>query len=156
MLKPGDAAPDFTLQDGKGQSRSLRALREQGPVVIFFYPRDESPICTREVCAFRDAYQDFLDAGAGVLGISSDSEKSHAAFSTHHSLPYPLLADPGGAVRRAFGVPKMLGIMDGRATFIVDRQGIVQEAFLSQIQAGAHVQRALERIHELVKPVKTG
>ncbi len=100
MLKPGDAAPDFTLQDGTGQSRSLRALREQGPVVIFFYPRDESPICTREVCAFRDAYQDFLDAGAGVVGISSDSEKSHAAFSTHHSLPYPLLADPPAGVER--------------------------------------------------------
>jgi peroxiredoxin Q/BCP len=155
MLKPGSPAPDFTLKDEKGNSQSLHSLRERGPVVVFFYPRDESPICTREVCAFRDAYQDFLDAGASVIGISSDGEKSHAAFSAHHSLPYPLLADPGGTVRQAFGIPKMLGVMDGRATFIVDRQGIVREAFLSQIQAGAHVQRALERVHELAAPFKT-
>lgn|GEM_PF-1396939 len=80
-----------------------------------------------------------------MVGISSDGEKSHAAFSAHHSLPYPLLADPGGAVRRAFGIPKMLGVIDARATFIVDREGIIREAFLSQIRAGAHVQRALER-----------
>jgi thioredoxin-dependent peroxiredoxin len=156
MLKPGQPAPDFELRDGQGQTHSLRALRERGPVVVFFYPRDESPICTREVCAFRDAYQDFLDAGASVVGISSDGEKSHAAFSAHHALPYPLLADPGGTVRRAFGIPKMLGVTDGRATFIVDRQGVIRESFLSQIQAGAHVQRALERLHDLAAPVKKG
>jgi peroxiredoxin Q/BCP len=156
MLKPGQPAPEFELRDGQGKSHSLRALREHGPAVVFFYPRDESPICTREVCAFRDAYQDFVDAGASVVGISSDGEKSHAAFAAHHSLTYPLLADPGGAVRRAFGIPRTLGMLDGRATFIVDRQGIIREAFLSQIQAGAHVQRALERVHELAGTAKPG
>ena len=119
MIPAGQQAPPFTLHDSAGKAWSLDALRAKGPVVVFFYPRDESPICTREVCSFRDAHQDFVDAGATVVGVSSDSEESHAAFARKRHLPYLLLSDPGGKVRKAFGISRAFGLVDGRATFVI-------------------------------------
>jgi thioredoxin-dependent peroxiredoxin len=149
MIHEGQAAPSFTLKDASGKPWSLDALRAKGPVVLFFYPRDESPICTREVCSFRDAHQDFVGAGATVVGISSDGEAAHASFARKQQLNYLLLSDPGGAVRKAYGIPKTLGLVDGRATFVIDASGIVRMAYAAQLVAEGHTTRALETVRAL-------
>ena len=143
MIQEGQAAPSFTLKDAAGKSWSLDALRASGPVVLFFYPRDESPICTREVCAFRDAHQDFTATGATVVGISSDGRSSHEAFARKQHLNYVLLSDPGGAIRKAYGIPKTFGVIDGRATFVIDRGGTVRMAYSAQLVAEGHTRKAL-------------
>ena len=149
MIDQGQPAPPFTLNDASGKRWSLDALRAGGPVVLFFYPRDESAICTREVCAFRDAHQDFADAGATVVGISSDGEAAHEAFARKQRLNYVLLSDPGGKVRRAYGIPRTLGLLDGRATFVIDRSGVVQMAYANQLVAEGHTRRALDTVRAL-------
>lgn len=149
MIQEGQQAPSFTLKDASGKAWSLETLRASGPVVLFFYPRDESPICTREVCSFRDAHQDFTETGAAVVGISSDDEAAHASFARKQQLNYLLLSDPGGAVRKAYGIPKTLGLLDGRATFVIDRSGVVRMAYAAQLVAEGHTRRALETVRAL-------
>jgi thioredoxin-dependent peroxiredoxin len=149
MIQEGQPAPPFTLNDANGKPWSLDALRAGGPVVVFFYPRDESPICTQEVCAFRDAHQDFAETGAAVVGISSDDEASHDAFARKERLNYLLLSDPGGKVRKAYGIARTLGIVDGRATFVIDRAGIVRMAYAAQLVAEGHTRRALETVRAI-------
>jgi len=149
MIHEGQPAPPFTLQDAAGKAWSLDGLRAGGPVVLFFYPRDESAICTREVCAFRDAHQDFAETGAAVVGISSDGQAAHAAFARKQQLNYLLLSDPGGAVRKAYGIPRTLGLVDGRATFVIDRAGVVRMAYAAQLVAEGHTTRALETVRAL-------
>jgi peroxiredoxin Q/BCP len=149
MIQEGQPAPPFTLKDASGKVWSLDTLRASGPVVLFFYPRDESPICTREVCAFRDAHQDFDQAGATVVGISSDGEASHESFARKQRLNYLLLSDPGGKVRKAYGIPKTLGVLDGRATFVIDRSGVVRMAYSAQLVAEGHTRRALEMVQAI-------
>src|SRR5690606_34936307 len=100
-------------------------------VVLYFYPKDDTPGCTVEACSFRDAYAVFSDAGAEVVGISSDSVGAHKAFADKHRLPFRLLADHGGHVRASYGVKKTLGLIDGRVTFIIDRGGVVRHVFSS-------------------------
>jgi peroxiredoxin Q/BCP len=101
-LEIGDRAPDFSLPSQDGKTVSLADFRGKNTVVLFFYPKDESPICTKEACSFRDAYEDFVKAGAAVIGISSDSAESHQRFAEHHRLPFLLLADTDGSLRKAF------------------------------------------------------
>ena len=149
MIQQGQPAPSFTLKDASGKPWSLDALRASGPVVLFFYPRDESPICTRQVCSFRDAHQDFDEAGATVVGISSDDEASHESFSRKQRLNYLLLSDPGGKVRQAYGIPKTLGVLDGRATFVIDRAGIVRMAYSAQLVAEGHTRKALDVVRAI-------
>ena len=139
----GIAAPDFELRDQDGNSVRLSQFRGVSPVVLFFYPKDNTRVCTQEVCAFGNDYSQFRDAGAQLFGISSDSADSHTKFSRKYSLPYPLLADSGGKVRKLFGVKKTWGLLPGRATFVIDREGIVRHIFSSQFEAGAHVSEAL-------------
>jgi thioredoxin-dependent peroxiredoxin len=150
MIQEGQPAPAFTLNDAAGTPWSLERLRAGGPVVLFFYPRDESPICTREVCAFRDAHQDFADAGAAVVGISSDDEAAHDAFARKQRLNYLLLSDPGGKVRQAYGIPRTLGVLDGRATFVIDRAGVVRMAYAAQLVAEGHTRKALETVRAIL------
>jgi len=116
------------------------------PLVVFFYPKDNTPGCTAEVCAFRDDYEAFVEAGADVIGISSDDSQSHASFRERHRLPYRLMSDPGGDARKAFGIPRTLGILPGRATFVIDRQGTILYAFNSQFAPERHVKNALEAL----------
>ena len=112
--------------------------------MIYFYPKDETTGCTKQACAFRDHYQDFLDAGAEVIGISSDSEESHGSFVDHYGLPFILLSDKGGELRNKFGVPaSLLGLIPGRVTYIVDKQGIIKYIFNSQIRIEKHITEAL-------------
>ena len=148
-LGAGDKAPDFTLNDQDGNAVSLASFRGQKNVVVYFYPKDDTPGCTKESCAFRDQYTAFTDAGVEVLGISSDSEASHKAFAQKHRLPFKLLADRGGKVRGAFGVPATFGLLPGRVTYIIDKQGVIRHAFNSQIQATQHVDEALQVLKTL-------
>lgn len=138
-------APDFTLSDQDGAELTLSSLRGQW-VVVYFYPKDDTPGCTAESCAFRDAHESFTDAGVRVLGISSDDVASHRAFADKHRLPFTLLADTDGAVRRAYGVPRTLGLLPGRVTYVIDPDGIVRSVFSSQFKPRKHIDEALATI----------
>ena len=142
-LREGAAAPDFALPDQHGQTISLASFRGQKNVVVYFYPKDDTPGCTKESCSFRDQYTAFTDAGAEVIGISSDSVSSHKAFAEKYNLPFSLLSDLGGKVRAAYGVPATLGLLPGRVTYVIDRAGVIRHAFNSQINATKHVDEAL-------------
>ena len=142
-LEAGAKAPEFTLNDQDGRPVSLSSFRGQKNVVVYFYPKDDTPGCTKESCAFRDRFTAFSDGGAEVLGISSDSEASHKRFKEKHRLPFSLLADPGAKTRKAFGVPATLGLLPGRVTYVIDKQGSIRHAFNSQINATQHVDEAL-------------
>ena len=120
MLQLGDLAPDFSLPTDKGKTFHLAEQRGR-PVVLYFYPKDGTAVCTAEACAFCDQYADFLDLGAVVVGVSSDREASHQKFSQKHRLPFPLLADTSGQLRKQYEVPRaFLGLLPGRVTFVVD------------------------------------
>ena len=148
-LQVGDAAPQFTVTASDGRSVSLAEFRGKQAVVVFFYPRDNTSVCTKEACAFRDAYEDFTQAGAVVIGVSSDSDASHQAFAESHRLPYILVADVDGALRRLFGVPNTLLILPGRVTYVIDRDGIVRHVFNAMFQGKQHVEEALKTVREL-------
>jgi thioredoxin-dependent peroxiredoxin len=149
-LAVGDRAPDFTLPCSSGGTVTLSdVLKSKRAVVLFFYPKDHTAGCTAEACGFRDDYEGFAEAGAEVLGISSDSVESHRRFSAKHKLPMRLLTDADGAVRRAYGVRPTLGIIPGRATFIVDAQGVVRHVYSSLVRVASHVQQALTVVRQL-------
>jgi thioredoxin-dependent peroxiredoxin len=144
----GDSAPDFTLDSGSGPV-TLSAYQGHKVVVLYFYPKDDSFGCTREACAFRDAFEDFVEAGAEVIGVSSDSVASHESFAGRHRLPFTLVADPGGVIRRQYGVPSTLGVLPGRVTYVIDRDGVVRHVFNSQLRFGDHVEQALTVVRRL-------
>jgi thioredoxin-dependent peroxiredoxin len=149
LLQPGEPAPDFALTSSTGDTIRLSDLRGKAEVVLFFYPKDDSPACTAEACSFRDRFECFLQAGAEVIGISSDSGESHRRFAGRHGLPFHLLSDPDGAVRERYGVAKTFGLIPGRATFVIDREGIVRHAFSSQFRPSRHVDEALAVLEKL-------
>ena len=145
MLDRGDRIPDVSLVDADGRALTLSSLLER-PIVLYFYPKDDTPGCTAEACRFRDDYDAFVEAGADVIGVSSDDAASHARFRTKHGLPFRLMSDPGGAARKAFGIPKTLGVLPGRATFVIARDGSILYAFNSQFAPAQHVAHALEAL----------
>lgn len=128
---------------------ALQELLGQRTVVLFFYPKDDTAGCTAEACSFRDAYEDFKAAGAEVIGVSADDGASHEAFKAKHRLPFTLLTDPGGAAARAFGVKKTLGLIAGRVTFVIDRQGVIRHRFDSLVRVTRHVEEALQIVKAL-------
>ncbi len=148
-VRVGDLAPDFTLLDQTGTPVRLRDLLGKTTVVLYFYPKDQTPGCTIEARAFRDNYARFAEAGAEVVGISSDSVASHRRFAAKESLPFLLLSDRGGAVREQYGVEKTLGILPGRVTFVIDTAGVVRHVYSSQLRATQHTQEALEVVDTL-------
>jgi peroxiredoxin Q/BCP len=141
-VKPGERAPGFALPDAEGKPVRLADFSGR-PVVLYFYPKDDTPGCTKEACTFRDQYEDFQDAGAAVIGVSSDSSESHRKFAAKHRLPFTLLSDANGKVRKAYGVPATLGLLPGRVTFVIDGDGVVRHVFSSQLEATRHVREAL-------------
>lgn len=143
-VEVGAQAPDFTLPDQKGQPVSLGEFKGRKAVVLYFYPRDNTPGCTAEACAFRDSYEVFKDAGAEVVGISSDSADSHEGFAARYKLPFVLLSDTGGKVRKLYGVSSTLGLLPGRVTYVIDKEGVVRHVFNSQFAATKHVEEALK------------
>jgi thioredoxin-dependent peroxiredoxin len=148
-LAVGDRAPDFTLPRADGTPFRLADALRDHVVVLYFYPKDETAGCTAEACAFRDQYEVFTEAGAEVVGVSGDSTQSHRDFAGHHRLPFVLLADEDGAVRRRYGATSWLGLAPGRVTFVIDRQGVIRHVFDSQMQATRHVAEALRTVREL-------
>lgn len=148
-MDAGQPIPEVSFVAERGESVSLTSLIGPKPVVLFFYPRDLSAGCTVEACSFRDAYEDFVTAGAEVIGISADDQKSHEAFKERHRLPYRLLTDPKGAAAKAFGVKKTLGLIAGRVTFVIDTKGVIRHRFDSQIRVHEHVQQALGLVKQL-------
>lgn len=148
MLEPGAEAPDFILPDQDGARIRLAAYRGK-PVVLFFYPRDMSRGCTKEACAFRDAYSELRSLGAALLGVSRDSSESHAEFRERNDLPYPLLTDADGQVARQFGVPKLLGLLPGRTTFVIDAGGVIRMVYNNAFDMTGHSDRALEYVRRM-------
>jgi peroxiredoxin Q/BCP len=153
-VKVGSAAPDFTLPSQAGEMVSLKDFSGRNPVVLFFYPKDDSPGCTREVCAFRDYFEEFGKLDAEIIGISSDSVESHRSFAAKHDLSFALLSDERGNIRRLYGVPKTFGLFPGRVTYVIDREGVVRHVFASQLSVERHVQEALTALRSDVS--KTG
>jgi peroxiredoxin Q/BCP len=150
-VKVGDKAPDFTLPSQLGDNVTLSEYFGKKNVVLFFYPKDESPGCTREACTFRDNYEELTSLGAEVIGISSQSVDSHRSFATHHGLPFILLSDGENKVRQLYGVHSTMGIVPGRVTYIIDKKGVVRHVFSSQTQAEKHVEEAIKTLKELEK-----
>ncbi|GHA79083.1 peroxiredoxin [Pontibacter akesuensis] len=149
VIKVGDKAPDFELrrQDG-GLFRLYDILKEKN-VVLYFYPKDSTSGCTKQACEFRDQYESFQEEGAEVVGISSDSIESHQRFEQTHQLPFKLLSDDDGNVRRLFGVPRILGLLPGRVTYIIDQCGMVRFVHNSLMKPLEHVSTALEVLQEI-------
>ncbi len=148
QLKAGGKVPSFQLQDQDGNTFDINSVLGKQPLVIYFYPKDETGGCTKEACSFRDAYEDFTSRGAKVIGISGDDVASHKSFATHHKLPFTLLADTGNKVRKLFGVPKTLFI-PGRVTYIVDKQGTVTYVFNNLSDGPRHVKEALAALEKM-------
>jgi len=138
-VKIGDKAPDFSLQSNTGERVSLSQFLGTKNIVIFFYPMDGSPVCSREAEAFRDKYEAFKELDAVVIGISSQSAESHKAFANRHSLPFILLSDVDSAVRKIYAV----GVVPGRVTFVIDKEGVVKYVFSSQFQPARHADEAV-------------
>jgi peroxiredoxin Q/BCP len=148
-IQVGDKAPDFSLPSQSGDQVKLSDRLGEKVVVLYFYPKDETPGCTKEACAFRDSHEVFTDAGAEVIGISSDSVDKHASFAEHHKLPFTLLADKGGAVRKSYGVPATLGVLPGRVTYVIDQSGTVRHVLNSMTDIGRHVGDALDVVKQI-------
>ncbi|MFC2176167.1 peroxiredoxin [Bacteroidota bacterium] len=139
----GDVAPDFELTDKAGNLVRLSEFRGKKSVVLYFYPKDETPGCTAQACSFRDSYDDFVDAGAEVIGISSDGSSSHQGFASNHNLQFILLSDPSGKVRKEYGAYDLFGMIPGRVTFVIDTDGKVVHKFDSQLSPTKHIKEAL-------------
>jgi len=139
----GDTAPDFTLPDQTGTAVRLRDLLGRKTVVLYFYPKDQTPGCTVEARAFRDSYDAFSAAGAEVIGVSADSVASHRRFAAKQGLPFLLLSDRDGAVRDLYGVEKTLGLLPGRVTYVIDRDGAVRHVYSSQLRVMRHSRESL-------------
>ena len=145
----GKPAPDFSLPSTTGETISLKQFKGKKTVVLYFYPKDETPGCTKQACAFRDAYADLDKQGVVLLGVSTDAMDSHLAFRDHHKLPFPLLADEDAAVSKLFGVykqrnlygKKYMGIE--RTTFVIDRTGRVAQIW-PKVKVEGHIQDVLE------------
>lgn len=148
-IQVGDTAPDFTLPTQAGTPVRLHDRLGERVVVLYFYPKDDTPGCTAEACAFRDSYQVFTDAGAEVIGVSSDSVDRHAAFAGRHKLPFTLLSDAGGKVRKQYGVPAVLGLIPGRVTYVIDRAGTVRHIVKSLTNIGQHIDDAVAVVRRL-------
>ena len=147
-LQIGDATPSFSLFDQAGKSRTNKECKGQ-PLVLFFYPKDDTPGCTAEACGFRDKYELFRLLGALVWGVSNDNEASHRKFAEKNKLPFPLLCDEDNSLRKKFGVPKVLGLLDGRVTYIIDSKGIIRHVFKDLLNAPQHVTEALTVLQEI-------
>ncbi len=145
-IKVGDRVPDFSLPSQTGTTVNISDLIGKKFLVIYFYPKDDTPGCTAESCAFRDSYEVFTDAGAEVIGISADSPQSHQQFAQKYNLPFTLLSDSDNRVRKLFGVPSTLFVLPGRVTYIIDQEGIVRHIFDSMLDFKAHVTESLNTI----------
>ena len=146
-VKVGDQMPQFILKDQLGKDFNSENYRGKVAMVIYFYPKDDTPGCTKEACSFRDAYEVFNDKNIKVIGISSDSVESHKNFADKYDLPFILLADTDKKVRKLFDVPSSaLGLLPGRVTYIVNKQGQIIYIYNSMFNAEKHVEESLKML----------
>ena len=149
-IKVGSTIPAFTLPDQNGNLFDINSVLGKKNLVIYFYPKDDSPGCTAQACSFRDHFEVFSEADAVIIGISSQSVKSHKAFAEKYRLSFTLLSDEGNKIRKLFGVPtNLLGLLPGRVTYVADKTGKVIYTFNSQLQTEKHVDEALRILKEL-------
>jgi peroxiredoxin Q/BCP len=145
----GSLAPNFTLPSQSGKMMNLRDFLGKKPVILYFYPKDDTPGCTKEACAFRERHEDFRELNAEVIGISSDPVESHRSFAAKHELPFTLLSDEGGKVRKLYGASSTFGLVPGRVTYVLDEEGVVRHIFSSQLGVEEHVEEALEALRSI-------
>lgn len=149
----GSRVPDFSLPDQNGKMFSITSVVGKKNIVIYFYPKDDSPGCTREACSFRDQFEVFRNYNAEVIGISSDDVESHKEFAEKYRLPYTLLSDSESRVRKLFDVPSSLfGLVAGRTTYIVNKKGVVIHIFNSQFHAEKHIEESIKALQDAGKP----
>eukprot|EP00250_Pteridium_aquilinum_P026484 c33078_g1_i1 orf=66-722(+) len=148
-VSKGDVAPPFSLKDQNGKTVSLSKFKGK-PLVLYFYPADETPGCTKQACAFRDSYEKFKKAGAEVVGVSGDSAESHKNFASKYKLPYTLLSDEGNKLRKEWGIPgDFFGSLPGRQTYVIDKKGVVQLVFNNQFQPEKHIDETLKILQSM-------
>jgi peroxiredoxin Q/BCP len=150
-IRDGEKAPDFTLPDQDGNDVNLYDLLKDGPVVVFFYPKAFTPVCTAEACAFRDSFEEFADAGARIVGISADEQKDQKAFHDKFKLTFPVLSDPKTDVYALYGLRSSTRAwrMNDRVTFVIDRDGIVRHHSTGVLVSDPHVQDSLKVVLSL-------
>jgi thioredoxin-dependent peroxiredoxin len=152
-IKIGSTIPEFALKDQNGNLFDISSVRGKKSMVIYFYPKDDSPGCTKEACSFRDQFEVFTEAEAVIIGISSQSVESHKEFAKKYRLGFTLLSDEGNKIRKLFGVPtNFFGLLPGRVTYVTDKSGKVIYIFNSQTQATQHVDEALKILKDLKEP----
>lgn len=139
MIKVGESAPDFDLRDQSGALISLSDLLKNGPVILYFYPVDFSPVCTSQACAYRDEYPNVVESGVQIVGVSPQDVDTHRRFAESYSVPFPLLADPAKVAIRAYGVDGPMGFGVRRVTFLIDTAGIVENRVVSDFFVGSHL-----------------
>ncbi|MBX3432167.1 MAG: peroxiredoxin [Pirellulales bacterium] len=142
-LHVGDVAPDFAVMTSAGVELRLSDFRGQRAVVLFFYPKNGTTVCTQEACSFRDSFETFAEAGAEVIGVSGDSDDSHRSFAARHRLPFHLVSDRDGRLQKLYGARKALGILPGRVTFVIDREGVIRHMFSALFASDEHVRQSL-------------
>jgi peroxiredoxin Q/BCP len=150
MISPGDRAPDFTGTLADGRQLRLRDFRGRRHVILYFFPKDFTPGCTREACSFRDRRADIAGLDAEVIGVSLDTAEKHAAFAEAYQLPYPLISDRSAAIATAYGVSRLGGwLPTKRVTFVIDKDGIVQHVIQSELSIDRHIDQALQALRRL-------
>lgn len=149
QVNVGDKAPDFILPSQTGENITLSKFFGKKNIVLYFYPKDESAGCTKEACTFRDNYEVFKELGAEVIGVSSQNVESHRSFASHYKLTFILLSDIDSKVRELYGVPTTLGVLPGRVTYIIDKEGTIRHIFSSQFQPEKHIQEAIDVLKRL-------
>lgn len=149
-IEKGDKIPEFKLKDQNGKWFNINSILGNKNLVIYFYPKDDTPGCTKQACSFRDQYEDFKEINAEVIGISGQSVESHKNFAEKHNLSFTLLSDENNEVRRKFGVPSdLFGLIPGRVTYVINKEGKVVYIFNSQSKVNQHVNNALSILKEL-------
>jgi len=147
MIQIGDSCPSFILKNQFSEDFDVNQVLGKKTLVIYFYPKDDTPGCTKEACSFRDRFEEFQDLGCEVIGISSDSEQKHKEFADKHKLPFILLADTNQSVRKSFGVPgSLFGLIPGRVTYIVGKEMKIKGIFNSLLNPLGHIEHALELV----------
>jgi len=150
MIAKGEPAPDFEGTLAGGKPLRLRDFRGRRHVILYFFPKDFTPGCTREACAFRDRRAEVAALDAEVIGVSLDTPEKHAAFAESYQLPYPLVSDRSAAIASAFGVSRLGGwLPTRRVTFVIDKQGVVRHVIESEFRIERHIDEAIEKLREL-------
>lgn len=145
-LQKNHIAPDFSIPDQDGINHTLQDLLKEGPLVLFFYPKDDSPGCTRQACSFRDHYAELQASGVSVAGVSRDNASSHRAFRDKHRLPYPLLTDLDGSVHKAYGVGGLLGFLTRRITYLIGEDQTILHVHEDNLKMSSHIRSVLRQL----------